>query len=445
MELTRNTLIAALAIWIATLYGSYQLGSKATQGDAPPAVAAASTDAAAPDKATHHKSSSSKSEPAVKEAAPDTLPLKDILAKLKTLNHSGGGMQSPNAMMKIFTLLAKIRPEDFQDALKEAEDMTDQQSKMLLAMTVLSKWAETDGPAAMQYAQEHSKDQGIMGQMSKMSVASAWADQDPEAVWKWYNTTKDDADNGPLGGQMVLVSLFSSLAAKDPELAFKRLDEIDGAGKQMALAGMFQATLYDDDKRTALLKQVDAMPDKTERQQAKQSMLAQWAMLAPDQAIDYVNAQPSEDQASLRTSMGSMLMMSNPRKGAAFLLDGATDTDKASRYDTIVNSWVHQDPNAAGTWLNEQPQGPHLDNAKRSFVTATAEKDPTSAMAWATTITAPDTREAATTQAYTAWKKTDPTAAEAALTASGLTPEQITKIHTTSPPSGLPTPPKPAD
>jgi hypothetical protein len=139
--------------------------------------------------------------------------------------------------------------------------MTDPQSKMLLYMAVLGKWAETDGPEAMAYAQEHSKTLGMMGQMAKMSVAGAWSEKDPEAVWTWYNDNRGSADSGPMGGQMVLMSLFSSLAARDPDLAFKRLAELDGSGKQMALAGMFQSALFDDAKRTTLLTHIDALED----------------------------------------------------------------------------------------------------------------------------------------------------------------------------------------
>jgi hypothetical protein len=165
-------------------------------------------------------------------------------------------------------------------------------------------------------------------------------------------------------------------------------------------------------------------------------------MFAPDQAIEYMKTQPSEEQSELRSLMGNMLIMSNPKKGAAFMLEGATEEEKPQRYESVINSWAHQDPNAAGNWLNEQPKGPQLDKAKRAFVFAAAEKDSPSAMVWASTITEPEGRQAATTFAYTVWKRKDPAAAEQALNASGLTAQQLDQVRA-SQPSGPAVPPAP--
>jgi len=263
-------------------------------------------------------------------------------------------------------------------------------------------------------------------------VASAWAEHDPEAVWKWYKD--NDSDGGGLlgGSNLALTSLFASLAGKDIDLAFKRLDEIEGPGKQMALAGMFQSALFDDDKRAQLLKKVDSIADSDERKQAKQMMLGQFAMLAPDQAVEWMKTQPPEEQKEMKETMGTMFMMSDPKKGAALMLDGATDEAKPKIYSRIISQWAAMDTNAAGTWLREQTQGPQLDDARSSFVQAASIKDPESAMAWASTITTSDSRVSATTVAFKAWQKKDPAAAEQALSRSGLTPEQMETVRTDS-------------
>lgn len=446
MQLKPITIIGLGALWIATIAGAFFLGKDQSKSDSKLAAQPGifNADALNPNGSSQGSKSAgtnAKSSQGGGESNSEGLPLKQILAQLKSSMRLGG-MQNPNAMMKAMALLDKIRPEDYQEALAEAEAMTDQQTKMLIHMTVLSKWAEQDGPAAMKYAEEHSKDKGMMAQMSKMSVASAWAEKDPEAVWKWYNDQKD-ADSGPMGGQMVLMSLFSSMAAKDPAMAFQRLAEIEGTGKQMALAGMFQSAMFDEAKRTEILKQVDAMPDKQERDQARMSMISQWAMMAPDDAMAYVKSQPAEDQGTLRSQVGQMFMMSNPKKGAEFIMEGATDSDRAQRYSSVVSSWAHQDPNAAGAWLNAQPQGPHLDDARNNFVYATAQTDPGSAMVWATTITEPSKRESATSFAYQAWKKKDSTSADEALGKSGLSDEQIKRIQSQATDSGARPVPQP--
>lgn len=442
MQLKPITIIGLGALWIATIAGAFYLGKDQpkSEGKLSSQPGSSNSEALTPggaSKGSKNANAGTKTAQGGGGESSEGIPLKQLLAQLKGTMRLGG-MQNPNAMMKAMALLDKIRPEDFQEALSEAEAMTDQQMKMLVHMTVLGKWAEQDGPAAMKYAEEHSQEKGMMAQMAKMSVAAAWAEKDPEAVWKWYNDQKGE-DTGPMGGQMVLMSLFSSMAAKDPEMAFKRLAEIEGPGKQMAIAGMFQSSMFDESKRAEILKLVDAMPDKSERDQAKMSMISQWVMLAPDEAIAYVKSQPAEEGNMLRTQVGTMYMMSNPKKGADFILEGATDENKAQKYSTIIGSWAHQDPNAAGAWLNEQPQGPHLDDARNSFVYATAQTDPGSAMVWATTITEPSKREASTSFAYQAWKKKDQASADEALGKSGLSAEQVQRIQSQAgDPSGRP-------
>lgn len=433
MQLSNKGIAAAGIVWIATVAGAYYLGHRE------PESIAGSRDKAGnviggPGGGTAGKFGG-KGSPggSDKTGAEAPMTLKQILAKLK-VSMRGGAMQNPTAMMKAMALIDKIRPEDLQEALSEAEAMTDQQQKMVLVMSLLAKWAEKDGPAAMKYAVEHSKGGGIMSQLGKMSVASAWAEHDPEAVWKWYKESGNQEGGGLMGGDnLMLTSLFTSLAGSDLDLAFKRLDEIDGPGKQMALAGMFQSTLFDDDKRAQILKKVESLPDPEERKQAKQMMMGQFAMLAPDQAMEWLKTQPPEDQKEMRETMGTMFMMSDPKKGAAMLLEGATDETKPKAYSTIISQWAAMDTNAAGTWLREQPQGAHLDEARSSFVRIASSKDPQSAMVWAGTITDPDSRVSATRTAYKAWHKKDAAAAEQALNTSGLTAEQMESVKSDGP------------
>jgi len=424
----KPTTIAATAIlWLGTLLGAFYLGNRQerTRDDNAATSPAVTAGSAGGDSASHHGNEGRKSGDREPGTKPPTV--KQVLAKLKATMH-GGAMQNPSSMMKVMGLLDKIRPEDVQEALAAAEAITDQQSKMLLTMCLMSKWAETDGPAAMKYAEEHSAN-GPMGQVAKMGVASAWAEKDPEAVWNWYKGQKDDNNGGMFGGNMVLVSLFSNMVETDPDQAFKRLEELDTPAKQMALAGMFQSALFDDDKRQQILKKIDTLPDEAERKQAKQMMLGQWAMLAPDQAMDWVKTQPQDEQHDLRETMGTMLMMNDPKKGANFVIDGASEEEKSKSYSRVISQWASMDANAAGAWLKEQPQGPQLDAARQSFVSATSQKDPASAMTWAGTITDPDQRVSATSTVYQAWKKKDAAAADQALGNSGLDAAQVQAVR----------------
>ena len=449
MKLNPIIIAGAGLFWLGSLTAAYYGGMGKNQlasvsGGSPASRSSAGTSATSTAGSGSGKAANGTLIP---EAARKVLTVKQIIAKAKN-SMQGGAMQNPRAMMKAMALIEEIAPEDIMEALAELEKGTDPQQKMIFQMALLGRWAEVDGAVAMKYAEEHPSGAGMMAQMGKMGVASAWAEKDPEAVWKWYQG-QAEADGGAMfGGNMVLASLFASMAVKDPDLAFKRLEEIDGPGKMMALAGLMQVGLFDDDKRQMVLKKIDSIPDEAERKQAKQMMLSQLAMASPDQAIAWMKTQPAAEQSELRVSIGTMLMMSDPKQGASILLEGATDGEKPQRYATVIGSWAHFDTNAAGTWLREQPQGPHLDNARESFVRTASQKDPESAMAWAGTITDSSTRVTSTITAYQAWKKKDAAAADRALEASGLSADHREVVRTadsTAPKTPTPTPaPAPA-
>ncbi|MES2708413.1 MAG: hypothetical protein V4726_17600 [Verrucomicrobiota bacterium] len=441
MKLNRLSIAGAGALWLGTLSGAYFFGKSKGTSDA---GSASAVNAAGGEGSNQTAMRNRPGAPGTGSGAGigadsgKPMALKAILAQMKE-KMRGGGLQNPASMMKVMGLLDKIQVEDIPAALAEAESMTDPQQKMTLLMGLLGKWAETDGPAAMKYAGEHSSGLGMMAQMAKASVAGTWAEKDPEAVWKWYKDQGDKDTGGMMGGNLVLASLFSNLAGKDMDSAFTRLDEIEGAGRTMALAGIFQSVLFDPEKRDAVLKKLETLPEESERKQARQMMLSQWTMLSPTEATDWVKTQPQKEQAELRESMGPMLMMSDPKKGAAFMIEGATEEEKPKRYAAVVGPWARMDTNAAGTWLSAQPQGPHLDEARRSFVGAASERDPESAMAWAATITDEEKRVTATTTAYKAWKKKDAGAAESALANSGLSQEKIDSIKSPAEKAGAAT------
>jgi hypothetical protein len=346
-----------------------------------------------------------------------------------------GGMQNPSAMLKTITLLGQIRDEDIQAALKEAADFKEPQSKMMINMMLLSRWAESDGPAALKYAEDNLGEAGPMMQMAKMGVLSAWAQSDPDAAWAHLQSADNaDTGSGMFGGRsMMMMGLFSTMAAKDPDKAFARLSELDDSQeRQMALNGIAQSA-YDEASRTRIMDEIGKLPDQNERKEARAAILGQLAMVDPDQAVKMTSELPAEERKEASQRVGTMLMMSDPERGAAFMLENADPSNKKQTYQQIVSQWVNADANKAGAWLGEQPQTPDLDGARFSFATQIAGRDPESAMAWANTVTEESQRTQAVEQVFNTWKKKDETAATAALQGSGLSPEIQESIRTGTP------------
>ncbi len=423
MKAKPTLILATTVLWIGTLVGAYQFGQRHPAGSGGAAVTDSATGAAGDASGARNAVAGSGRDRT--RGADKTMTVKQVFAQLKATMRPGA-MQNPTAMMRAMSLLEKIRPEDLTEALAEAEGMKDPQSKMMIYMALIGKWAERDGPAAMKYAEEHAKDLGMAGSVMKMSAAASWAETDPDAVWAWYQKNKEGDSGGMFGGnQMVLMSIFSNLMATDPDAAFKRLDELDAGAKQMAFMGMCQSAMFDDTKRQTLLTKINAMPDGTEKTTSRQMLLSQWAVLAPSEATEWVAKQSPAEQKELRTSVGPALLMTDPKSGAAFMMAGATAEEKPERCSTSVSTWARMDPKAATQWLAEQGDGPELDPARQSLVVAISDKDPAAAMNQAKTISNPDLRLSATAAVYQTWRKKDAAAAEQALDQTGLTPEQI--------------------
>jgi hypothetical protein len=196
-------------------------------------------------------------------------------------------------------------------------------------MVLLSRWAEKDGPAALKYAEENSGEAGPMMQMAKMGVLSAWAQSDPDAAWTHLQKSDDEGSGGVFGGRgMMMMGLFSALAAKDTDKAFARLGELDDPQeRQMALNGIAQ-TAYDDASRTRLMDEISKLPDAGERKEARAAILGQLAMMEPDQAIKMTADLPAEERKEVSQRVGTMLMMSDPARGASYMLENAEPDKK---------------------------------------------------------------------------------------------------------------------
>lgn len=426
----------AAALWVGTVAGAWWFGHRRGTAEATTTLIATREGAdglakpKAPGKGGAATGASSADAAGAKGADGAPLSLQGILAQVKNLMRSGG-MQNPSAMLKTITLLGQIRDEDIQEALKDAGNFKEPQAKMMLNMVLLSRWAEKDGPAALKYAEENLGDQGPMMQMAKMGVLSSWAQSDPDAAWEHLKKDEESGAGGMFGGRgMMMMGMFSALAAKDPDKAFARLGELDDPQeRQMALNGISQ-TAYDDASRTRLMDEIAKLPDEVERKEARAAILGQLAMMEPDQAIKMTADLPADERKDVSQRVGTMLMMSDPERGATYLLENAEPDKKGPVYQQIVSQWVNTDANKAGAWLGAQPQTPELDGARSSFATQVAARDPESAMAWANTVTEENQRSQAVEQVFTTWKKKDEAAATAALQSSGLSPEKIESIRT---------------
>ena len=300
------------------------------------------------------------------------------------------------------------------------------QQKMMFYSLLLGQWAETDGRAAMAYAQEKLGkgtmfDMGVTG-----SILSTWARREPDVVWKWMETEHKD-DGSDRTRMMAISSVFAGIASNNLESAFTRLGTLDDQSRATALNGIAMSA-QDDASRRRLIERTASLPS-GQRTQLRQGLVGQWAMSNPDEVVAWVRSLPADEQKPVRESAAQMMLMTKPSAAADFMLEGADEKDRPQLYDRVVMQWAGQDTRAAGEWLTKQPQGPELDNARRTFATVVAQRDPAAAMDWARSVQDETQRAHSVGQVYQMWRGKDPKAAETALAASGLPADKLQEIQ----------------
>ncbi len=357
--------------------------------------------------------------------------LKDIMTRVRGMLR-GSAMVNPSGDFKAMTLLAEIRDQDLLEALKMAEETANPQQKLLILTNLLSRWARTDPQAAMKYAEEKLSSQGTLIQMGKMGVVTTWAEQDPEAVWAWYQKQGTEGAGGKGGimdREVALMAIFSSMTGRDLDSTFKKYAELATVEeRQAAFTGIAQAA-SDESSRNRVMEELAKIKDTVEQKEAREVLLSQWALMEPEKVAAYVEGLTADERKASAGAVGQALMLSDPKMGAEFILKNGDSDQRAENYATIIQTWAQQDPNAAGLWLGKQPQGPELDEARSSFAGFVQERDPESAMEWAKTITGEIQRATLVFGVYESWKKTNATAAEAALARSGISAEMLELVR----------------
>jgi hypothetical protein len=427
-----TTRVLVGVLWLSTVAAAYFLGQSGAT--VPGAVAPANPASAGTAAVNSEEARSGRVVEAFTGNTPDDLlpggrkNVASMVARARAEMASGmNGMMNFRGMLRAIAPMAELDDAQIQEALAEVEKTTrEPQQKMMFYSLLLGQWAENDGPAALAYAEKNMKGKGMFDFGIKSAVLGSWARRDPDAVWRWYQTERQKGESDQ-STQMTVSALFAGMASKDIDAAFARLNTLEEHERPMAAAGI-ASTGGDERARQRLLERSESLAPEL-RRQIQENAIRSWAMMDPEEALKWIRTRPAEDQSGLRSTAANMVMMSDPQRGADLLMEGATEKDKPRIYDTIVGSWANRDPRAAAEWLTKQPQGPELDNARRTFASLVTQRDPSAAMDWAKSVTNEDQRNSSVQQIYQTWRKRDEKAAEAALEASGIAPEKIASFR----------------
>lgn len=293
---------------------------------------------------------------------------------------------------------------------------------------VLSRWATLDGAAAFAWLERHPD---LLSEDSfPDEAAAAWAASDPAdfAAWleRFLGTIETNCDLSELPA-------ISCLAQYDLR-AFVRL--AGGIGANSAVG----VIIGRNDLRPAIRSSADAEAIGAEilahpewlagksRETPLYLLVALrecWQELDPDAWDRWAAAHPeaAEKSANEPVRPGLKFLRSPDRAAAASELLAAVPAGELAKTTAdLLRVW--DDMEAAGHWLNTQPDGPVKNAAAQAYALESAKEEPQAAFHWANAITDPADRARTQRRVFTTWHDADPAAAEAWLPQSGWTATQ---------------------
>lgn len=341
---------------------------------------------------------------------------------------------------------------------------------MMTLMNILSRWAESDPKAPLDWLRTLKGDEKIVVMM-RWNMLSDIGKKHPDLLWEEIGPTQEwmaDAWPGPgmIGGCFAgdlklaqkfldsitdpsvryfgLASIIRELAIKDPAsaIAWARTQP-DSNGKEDAMANAYRKLAEKNpDAALATLNDSRAPLSAQERERVIEGL----AEFHPDQMSAFISSGGLKS-ASMREAG---LVGSRSKQAATALLDLAPNIPAGEVRDSFLSSislqlsehgdlegaWkalqdVHPSlervfamrnysesrakksiPDST-TWLSSLPPGDDRDAAIGGFAQMAAEKQPQMAVEWAAAIADPVYRQSAVEDSFESWHKSNAKAAEA--------------------------------
>ena len=212
---------------------------------------------------------------------------------------------------------------------------------------------------------------------SAESVAKEWVVSSPAECQQILNWAASLPEGRARDG--ALKEIFSTLGAQDPAMASQLINSSAATNNSEALEGLIQG----------------------------------WSSKSPANAARYALSNPaiSENTSAIRDIVRSW-SRSSPTEAAAFIQSTPEDM-RPFLAEALVDSWVLTDLQSAAAWVKAQPVGPSRDAGISSILENIRSADPEKALEWSQSMSDEEKRLAFSESILRSWLRDDPTGAGA--------------------------------
>lgn len=232
------------------------------------------------------------------------------------------------------------------------EGITEHWLKKSFAKTVLSKWAQTDPQAALQWLKENLPDKE--GYALK-ALLEGWAKTDPDAADQYLAETGSRDPRKPM-------PIFDFATA--PSWPLQSEDDV----RQWANSGFYAGS--NGSSRSWKLDEVQAAtavlienPDLAKSPNWHRRLADRWAMENPDAALEWSASLPPELQIEAAESALESWFQLDPKRAVAFTESLPASEFRGFAIEKVAEEWADTDPGGALEWTATLPPGAIRDAA----------------------------------------------------------------------------------
>ncbi len=419
IQLSRNAILIAAAIWMLSCVAAYFLGLDNGRGSAIPIATVqtpAETSAPAARRTSGHfdpglpasgsDSASSSTPVAIRrpgENPTHTFSEKKRIDPTQALLRamSLGDPETQSTMLE--SAAARMTVDDIFVSLESLvkTPASPQRGKAMAA--VLYRWGQLDPLAALTYAADESEP--ALRRELKGEVIEAWGSANPTEALAYVTENPDGMiEKGNLS------KLFTGVGHAPPEMALAFLSSADATqyGPHMRATISKLYALYPQD----VVNWSAELPEGPLRNLALSRTVEQWARYDPETAKEWLEKEANpENQLAGRIELGESWAQVDPQAAVDWFKNLPDDEQNPHIMNRIFKKWMQFEPENAATWLSQQTPGPQLDTSIQQYIKYVTPADPAIAMEWTASLSNPAVRQREMKTVATNWVRRDPAAA----------------------------------
>jgi hypothetical protein len=326
----------------------------------------------------------------------------DPAGAMAKLDEVKGLKQREQTLSGIVRSLGETDPER---ALEFAAGLENKSEMRHTLSNVLKTIARDDPQRALKLAGSHLNSELRADALS--DISSIWLSRDPDAALEWINSLPANDRNHAIEGSIrqamsddivnavKLVesmpsgsgnshhyySIASRWADADPDAAAEWVKGIESVqAKAKAMNGLISNLVGSDPKKAAIFLEEAGINSKNTSQIG--SIVAAWEATDPGAALDWMNGldlQGEERSAAIKSTVKE-LASQDPERASVYVQTLTDPNERESSAISLMSSWARVDPDAAKNWAMTHLEGESKTQALGSLINQLSEHDVNSAI-----------------------------------------------------------------